>query len=340
MASLISGINTMKKQPQQTKQTQQEWARVLDSMVQDGTKLAAHWLPKGAAEVEKQTQIATKKVQDFQQRRKEKAAITPRKSRLLWLLPLPVIPASIFALASGQFSVFLVNAIASGLFLGGVLLARRGFEQEVQQPQVQFQSRSPLPFKTLGGITIAVATTLTAWLGAHHSLPSALAFGAGAFAAFALLYGLDPRQQPARMKNNEKRSKEVTEALEKAEKKILAIEQAGKSITEPELSQRLTRITALGRDILAEIARDPRDLQRARKFLNTYLNGAQRVVTGYAEAHVKGRNHPLEDNFRRVLASIEDIFNKQYQRLLENDLHDLDVHIEVLETQLKHEGLN
>ncbi len=322
------------------KQTQQEWGRVLDSMVRDGTKLAAHWLPKGVAEVEKQTQLATRKVQDYQLRKKQQAALKPRNSRLLWLLPLPLIPATLFALASGQFSVFIVNAIASGLYLGGVLLARHGFQQEVSQPQKPFQSRKPIPFKTLGGLTIAVATTLTAWLGAHHTLPTALAFGIGAFTAFALLYGLDPRAQPNLTKDKQKHSKEVTEALQKAEKKILAIEQAGSKLHEPELNQRLTRIIALARDILAEISRNPRDLQRARKFLNTYLNGAQRVVTGYADAHVKGRNHPLEDNFRRVLVSIEDIFNKQYQRLLENDLHELDVHIEVLETQLKHEGLN
>lgn len=325
------------------KQTQQEWGKVLDSMVRDGTKLAAHWLPKGAAEVEKQTQLAARKVQDYQLRKKQKAALKPRKSRLLWLLPVPLIPATLFALASGQFSVFLINAIASGLYLGGVLLARHGFQQEVgqaNQPQAQFQHRKPLPFKTLGGITIAVATVLTAWLGAHHTLPTALAFGIGAFTAFGLLYGLDPRPQPNLTKDKQKHSKEVTEALQKAEKKILTIEQAANTLNAPELNQRLTRITASARDILAEIARDPRDLQRARKFLNTYLNGAQRVVTGYAEAHVKGRNHPLEDNFRRVLVSIEDIFDQQHQRLLENDLHELDVHIEVLETQLKHEGLN
>jgi 5-bromo-4-chloroindolyl phosphate hydrolysis protein len=132
----------------------------------------------------------------------------------------------------------------------------------------------------------------------------------------------------------------VTEALQQAEQQIFSIEQAGGRINQPELNERLTRIIALARDILTEIARDPRDFRRARKFFNTYLDGVERVVNGYAETHTHLRNQTLEDNFRRVLVTIEEVFGQQYQRLLENDLRDLDVDIEVLENQLKNEGLN
>jgi len=117
----------------------------------------------------------------------------------------------------------------------------------------------------------------------------------------------------------------VTEALQQAELKILSIEQAGSRIAQPELNQCLARIIALARKILAEIARDPRDLRRARKFLSTYLDGAQRVVSGYAEAHAKGQAHLLEANFRRILITIEETLEQQYQLLLENDLRDLDI---------------
>ena len=47
----------------------------------------------------------------------------------------------------------------------------------------------------------------------------------------------------------------------------------------------------------------------------------------------------LEDNFRRVLSTIEDVFQEQQQKLLETDVTDLDVRIEVLTTQLKREGV-
>ena len=322
------------------KQSQRAWPQVFESLVRDGVKLAAHWLPRGAAELERQARQATRELKDYRQSRKQAATLKPRKARLLWLLPLPLIPATVIALVSGQFAAFVTNAGAYGLFLAGAMLARHGFRQEVSQQRQRFQTSGRLPFKTLGGVTIALATALTAWAGADHDLPIALAFGVGAFAAFFLLYGLDPRRQPGVAEGRNGNSQRVTEALQQAEQKILSIEQAGGRITQPELNQRLTRIIDLAREILAEIARDPRDLRRARKFLNTYLDGTQRVVTGYAEGHANGRAHPLEANFRRVLVSIEDVFEQQYQRLLENDLRDLDVQMEVLETQLKREGLN
>ncbi len=320
------------------KRPRHEWPRVLESLARNGAYFVTRWLPSGAVEMEKQARQAAKEIKGYRQGRREAIALAPRKARLLWLLPLPLILATVMALASGQLTAFVANAGAYGLFVVGAMLARHGFHQEVSQRRQRFQTSASLPFKTLGGLTVALATALTAWAGVGHSLPIALAFGGGAFAAFVLLYGLDPRRQHvvAETGGNVER---VTEALRHAEQKILTIEQACGRITQPELNQRLTRIIALAREILAEIARDPRDLRRARKFFNTYLDGAQRVVTGFAEAHVNGRSHSLEANFRRVLVTIEEVFGQQHQRLLENDLRDLDVHMEVLETQLKREGL-
>lgn len=322
------------------KRPQQATPGVLETLAREGVNLAARWLPRGVAEVEKQIQLAAEGVRDYRRRRQEVAARAPRKARLLWLLPLPLIPATVIALASGQFTAFVANGCAYALFVSGALLARQGFHQEVNQQRQRFQTAIRFPLKTLGGLVIALATAITAWAGAGHGLPIALAYGVGAFAAFVLLYGLDPRRLPGVVDSRHTNFEQVAEALQQAEQKILSIEQASSHITQPELNRRLNRIVSLARDILAEIARDPRDLRRARKFLNTYLDGAQRVVAGYVKAHMNGRSYVLEDNFRRILVTIEEVFGQQYQRLLENDLHDLDVQMEVLETQLKREGLD
>jgi len=309
-------------------------------MATEGTKLFSRWFPRGVTDLEKLARQKAQAIQSYRQRRQQAAALTPRKSRLLWLLPLPLIPAMLLALAGGQFAAFVGNACSYGLFLAGAMLTRHGFRQEVNLRQQRFQKSTRWPFKTMGGLTVALATALTAWAGAGHDLPIAMGFGAGAFAAFVLLYGIDARQIPVKVKEYGGNMQPVTEALQQAEQQIFSIEQAGHRIHQAELNERLTRIIALARDILTEIARDPRDFRRARKFLNTYLDGAERVVNGYAETHTHLRNQTLEDNFRRVLVTIEEVFGQQYQRLLENDLRDLDVDIEVLENQLKSEGLH
>ena len=102
--------------------------------------------------------------------------------------------------------------------------------------------------------------------------------------------------------------------------------------------QTLDRDTLAG-DILKLLEEDPRDLRRARKFLNVYLDGAQKVTEGYAKTHARVAAPDLDDNFRRVLVTIEEVFQEQQQKLLETDITDLDVQIEVLATQLKREGV-
>lgn len=309
-------------------------------MATEGTKLFAQWFPRGVTDLEKLARQKAQAIQSYRQRRQQAAALAPRNSRLLWLLPLPLIPAMLIALAGGQFAAFVGNACSYSLFFTGAMLTRYGFRQEVNQRQQRFQKSIRWPFKTMGGLTVALATALTAWAGAGHDLPIAMGFGGGAFVAFVLLYGVDVRQLPVKVKEYAGNMQPVAEALQQAEQQIFSIEQANSRINQLELNERLTRIIALARDILTEIARDPRDFRRARKFLNTYLDGAERVVNGYAETHTHLHSQTLEDNFRRVLVTIEEVFGQQYQRLLENDLRDLDVDMEVLENQLKSEGLN
>ena len=134
-------------------------------------------------------------------------------------------------------------------------------------------------------------------------------------------------------------TEEVVEALATAERKIEAIESANRNISNTELSGRLRRVTKLARQIIGTIEEDPRDIRRARKFLNVYLDGARSVTEGYAQTHKTGASEELEANFRNVLVTIEDVFTEQQAKLQQNNELDLDVQIEVLATQLKREGV-
>ena len=72
-----------------------------------------------------------------------------------------------------------------------------------------------------------------------------------------------------------------------------------------------------------------------------YLDGSQQVTEGYARMHASGDGdtEQLEDNFRRVLTTIETVIAEQQQKLKENNVSELDVQIEVLQMQLEKEGV-
>jgi hypothetical protein len=313
-----------------------EWREILRPLLHEAGTQAARWAPRAAAGLEDGLREAARR---YRRRRQQAAAeFRPHKGRLLWLLPLPLIPAAVLALTTGQVGTLAAISAAYGLYLAGAMLARRGFQDEAEYHRRRLASAPWPPFKTLAALAIALATLVTAWLGAGHTIAAGMAFGLGAFVAFVLLYGLEPRRGKTVPERVGVDSEEAGRLLAQAEQKVTAIEQAGQRIGHPELRARLGRIASLARDILHEIEHDPANLRRARRFLTTYLDGAQRVVTGYADTHSQGGPHQLEDNFRRVLATIEEVFEAQYTRLQETDLRELDVQIEVLETQLKREG--
>jgi 5-bromo-4-chloroindolyl phosphate hydrolysis protein len=130
----------------------------------------------------------------------------------------------------------------------------------------------------------------------------------------------------------------VTGQLKQAYGRLRGIDAAAHAIALPEFRERLARITMTGRAILGAIERDPADAARARRFLNLYLDSAERVTADYARTHREARHHGLDQNFRQLLIGMERTFEEQQRALVERDLVSLDVDIEVLNARLTHEG--
>ena len=157
-----------------------------------------------------------------------------------------------------------------------------------------------------------------------------------------LYYGFDPTRKNPELAAVGITSEELIELLEEAELKIENIEASRGEIRNPEFRTKLQKITEGAREILDTIEEDPTDARKARKFLKVYLDGAQQVTAGYARMHKQdqgGAEVELEDNFRRVLGTIETVIDEQKERLAENNANELDVQIEVLQLQLEQEGV-
>ncbi len=261
------------------------------------------------------------------------------KGLLLFILPLPLLPAMLISLAKGDFSQTLVHLSAVTLYISGAILARRGLLNEMHYRENRF-AVTPFPLKTLAAVLIAIATGLSAWLAVHHTALFSVTMVALTFLAFYLSYGLEPKRKnffsgnPSGLENDA-----FISLLNEAQIKIEKIFRAAGKVDNVELNLRLQRITDLARQVIASLEKNPKDLAKARKFLVVYLDGAQKVSEGYAQTHAQANSKALEEKFRNVLVTIEDVFIQQQKRLLENDILDLDVQIEVLDQQMKQEGI-
>ena len=258
---------------------------------------------------------------------------------LLYFLPMALLPATFIALGKGHLPAIIVNAAGFAFYMLAAWCLRKGLQAERHYAD-SFIARPPkLPLKMIAAFITALTTGMIAWLGAQQTLSVALMFTGGAFLGMYLSYGFDLRDEKKIAAAHGYSGDEIQQALEDSSRIIRSIEQANDRIQNAELNQRIERICEVADSILAEIATDPKDFRRARKFLNVYLDGARQVTEGYAKTHQQTQSGELEQNFRNVLETIESVFQEQHQKLLEEDVFDLDVKIEVLTTQLKREGI-
>ncbi len=257
----------------------------------------------------------------------------------MYFLPLSALAAAVLDLIQENFSGVIVNSSSYALFVYAAILLRRGLAAESDYIHKKIARPPKWPLKFYSSVLTAITTSLIAWLGAGNSLLISILFGLGAFLGMYLSYGFDPRKEKTVAGSHGYSTKKIAETLNEAEQLIDRIEQANRLIHNDEFNRRIHRICKLSRNILEKLEEDPGDIRRARKFLKVYLEGTQKVTEGYAKTHQLSDSDILEQNFQNVLENIESVFSEQQEKLIENEVFDLDVQIEVLSKQLKQEGI-
>jgi len=272
--------------------------------------------------------------------RKGRAWAPVLKAALLFVLPMPLTISIVIQLATGNVAKLATTSAALAALWGAGMLTWRALIAEARYFLGELADPPRVPLKALGAALTAAGAGLTGFAG-EHGIANAIVLALLAGVGYVFFYGRDLKPHRIEIANVDGIDiAAVTATLKQAYGRLRGIDAAARDIAVPEFGERLKRITDIGRGILAEIERDPRDASRARKFLNIYLDSAERVTTEYARTHRQLRSQPLEANFRQLLVDMESTFDDQRKKLLENDLTSLDVDIEVLNTRLKREGVN
>lgn len=261
---------------------------------------------------------------------------------LLYLLALPLLPAALFSLMDGDSMVALARIAGFALVMSAATLIRKGIRLDNEARKRRLRRRaSTVRYRMIGAVLVATAMFVVAWLGIRdqYGLVDSVLFAAISLLGCYLYYDFDPARKDPDIAAVGITTEELIELLDEAEGRISGIEAASRNIHNIEFKDRLRRIVKEARVILDTIEKDPVDARRARKFLKVYLDGAQQVTEGYARTHKADEAHALEDNFRRVLTTIETVIAEQQLKLQENNLSDLDVNMEVLQMQLEKEGV-
>jgi hypothetical protein len=291
---------------------------------------------------------------------------------LLALLPIFLVPATLIKFFTFRLDQALVLGLSIVALGAAAALVRQGQTFHARYDAAVMARGAPWPRKGLGFALIAVAVGASLAGASPVSWGLAALLGALAGAAAYFSYGLDPLRDkqpegastPERDPDSKAANQRVWQHIEVAETKIAGLKATAEALdrqtagfarheTKPPLAPQVTAIAAkilrvaeLAQRVVDLVRQDPSDLNQARRFFVTYLDQVSQVSDKFRlyadQARDLGQYQRLADlsgAYQRVLDTIEAACHEQIERLQAHDLMDLEVQIEVLQTQLDREGL-
>lgn len=95
--------------------------------------------------------------------------------------------------------------------------------------------------------------------------------------------------------------------------------------------------------IVEDLKNDPKDVKPARQFLTYYMDSTITIFQKYIDIISSGaKGSDIQSAMQKInetLAALKKAYEKQLEKLLENDLMDLDTELDLLKTTMKSQGL-
>lgn len=257
-----------------------------------------------------------------------------KRGNFLYIFLAPLFLAVILSLLARDISAFLLNSVAFGLFFLTAKLNTIGLSKEYEYHTKTLTKAPKVPYKNITAALLGLSTLYTGWIAGGEPFMTAAFLGLISTVGYFLYYGFDPKDD--KLRNIGDISAEfVIETLAEARGKLAVIEENMKNIKEKSLHSKLRISTDKAYQILNNIEADPKDLRVARKFIIVYIDGIRKVTQSYTSMDEKEITTDTKNKLDNLLNDVEKKFDKEINRLKKNNQFDLDVHIDVLQEQIK-----
>lgn len=161
-------------------------------------------------------------------------------------------------------------------------------------------------------------------------------------AYFGLFFLLKPARKIAGISMEAVRDDEaVQKLLEEAQQDLKLLERASREIADLAVRASAAGLHASALRILDYLGKNPEKLGQARRFFGYYLDTASKLLSRYLEFQETGLRSPQVVNIlektAKALPVLRQAFDKQFTRLMQGELLDVETDIELLERALEME---
>jgi hypothetical protein len=261
------------------------------------------------------------------------------RARMLFLAPVPLLFAGLGAIGRGA---PIETVVELGGFAGLMLsawLVNEGLRAEQEYAARAVAKPPAIPRKLFAAVLSGLSVAAVGAVSLGQGPIGGAVFGLVAAAAHLLAFGLDPMKKKGMEGVDEFATERVAKAIERAEELVRQITAAAARIGDRRLEGRVERLCDQAREVFRTIEQDPRDLTRARQFLNVYLVGLRDATVKFADLYGRNRDPQVREKYEALLGDLEASFTSHRADLLADNRSDLDIEIEVLRERLQQDGL-
>lgn len=202
--------------------------------------------------------------------------------------------------------------------------------------------------KTFRQILLSLFTSIAvfALFYSFFEINAILSFIAGIAGFIGMFLVSSPKEINEKLEQLEKvhgiSASQLKKILKEGEKKIAAMKKAAQAITDQAVKDKINNISNVTDNIFKNIEQDPKDIKKCRQFLNYYLDATIKIIKQYVFLSEKNPDTDNSHTLRKVedvMGRIESAFEKQLNKLYDDDYMDLDAEISVLDKTIEMEGL-
>lgn len=168
----------------------------------------------------------------------------------------------------------------------------------------------------------------------------ALLAAVATFVGTGLVMGASPKQLVV-MGIDEIDAEALEKTISEGQQKLKEIRGYGAKIKSPDVKAAIQEICEVADRIFENLEKKPSGVKTVRKFFSYYLGATTNILERYIEISEQDLDTAkIQDTLKKVegiLDSIKVSFKKQQEKLLENDVMDLDAEISLLQNMIKSE---
>lgn len=250
------------------------------------------------------------------------------------LIGLAALPLAFAPLTSDDAASLVIGLAALLAILGGAWMIREGQKAQAAYDARRIARPPVLPRKLLGHVAIGTGLALALFSDGAEPAP-ALAYGAVGALLSAIAFGFDPMRAKGLAPTGDAATDRAARSVAEAEAIIDEIVEAVAPLGDSDLAAEVALFADTARQMCHAILDDPRDLNRARRYLGVYLEGAREATKRYVRLASSAQGRVARRNYLSLLSDLRAAYAQRKQELLVNDRDALDIEIEVLRERLK-----